>query len=299
MPNVVIIEAALNGGRSRAANPAVPIAPGEVAAEARRCADMGASVVHFHAQDVDGGWLTDAAWYAEAIRGVRECAPGLLVSITSIRPANVPVGLLSDLLAGLAADPATRPDLVSINLGHIVAWEHVAGARGRRTVHFPNSYEDIVALLAICRAQGITPELGLMDVGFLSNAVVLRDDGLLPAQPWFLLELDSPVFGHGRQVAPATVANYDFLVGLLREFFPQALHAAHGVELPGYAVIERALVSGAHVRVGFEDAVQLPDGRLAGSNADLVAWAVGAARVVGREPATSAEARALIGCGLW
>jgi uncharacterized protein (DUF849 family) len=175
----------------------------------------------------------------------------------------------------------------------------VPGATARRTVHYPNDYSDIAALLAICRAHGIGPELGVMDLGFLSNVVALRDDGLLPARPWFLLELDSPAFGGGRQVAPATVANYDFLAGSLREHFPQAAHAAHGVELPGFAVVERALATGAQVRVGFEDAVHLPDGRLAGGNADLVAWAVGAARGVGREPATPAQARALIGGGAW
>ena len=299
MPDKVIIEAALNGGRGRAANPAVPATPVQVASEARRCADAGASVVHVHAQDAYGGGLADAGWYAEAIGRVREAAPGLLISITSIRPADVPVAVVIDLLAALAADQATRPDLVSINLGHIVTWERVTGVAGRRTLHFPNDYEDIATLLATCRAHGITPELGVMELGFLSNAVALRDDGVLPARPWFLLELDSPAFGHGRQVAPATVANYDFLAAALREHFPQAAFAAHGVELPGYDVVGRALATGAHIRVGFEDAVHLPDGRLADSNAELVAWAAGASRAVGREPATAAEARVIIGCRDW
>jgi 3-keto-5-aminohexanoate cleavage enzyme len=163
--------------------------------------------------------------------------------------------------------------------------------------HFANSYDDIAATLAVCREGGIVPELGVMDIGFISNAVALRDDGLLPARPWFLLELDSPAFGHGRQVAPATPANYDFLAGLLREHFPGAAWVGHGLDRPTYAVVGRALATGAHARVGFEDAIVLPDGRPARSNADLVAWAVAAARRAGREPATPAEARAIIAGG--
>jgi uncharacterized protein (DUF849 family) len=222
----------------------------------------------------------------------------VLISITSLRPAGVAVSIVLEVLMALAADPETRPDLVSINLGHITAWEPPATARSgrRRTLHYPNDYEDIAALLAVCRDTGITPELGLMDLGFISNAVALRDDGLLPERPWFLVELDSPAYGSGRQVAPSTPDNYATFSALLREHFPGATWAGHGVERAGYAVLRRALEDGAHIRVGFEDAIHLPDGRRASGNAVLVGWAVGAANELGRPPATAMQARALIGC---
>jgi len=295
--DAVIIEAALNRGRGRREHPGVPYTPTDVADDARRCADAGAAVVHIHAQDADGTWSADPAWYAEAHRRIRAATPDLLISITSIRPADRPVSAVLDLLDALAADPRAMPDLLSINCGHIVAWEPSENAEspGRRTVHFPNDYADIAALLARCARWGIVPELGMMDIGFVSNAVLLRDDGLLPAQPWFLIELDSAAYGAGRQVAPATAANYDLLAGLMRAQFPGAAWAGHGNGLPGYAVIRRALETGGHIRVGFEDAMHLPDGRLAPDNASLVAWAVDAARSLGREPATIEEARTITG----
>ena len=166
---------------------------------------------------------------------------------------------------------------------------------GRLPVHYPNDYEDIAALLAVCAAHGIVPELGLMDLGFVSNAVALQDDGLLPERPWFLIELDSPSYGAGAQVAPSTIANHDALAGPLREHISHATWAAHGNGLAVYPVLRHALAAGAHVRVGFEDVVHLPDGTLPRSNADLVAWAVAAGRAVGREPASGAETRSLIG----
>ncbi len=293
--HVVVIEAALNGGRDRLKVAAVPYSPKELAAEAKRCADQGAAVVHLHARTDDGGWTADPSRYAETLALCRAEAPGVVLGITSIRPDGVPVEAVTDLLAELAADPATTPDLVSINLGHIVVWEPPAGPNGRRTVHVPNDYEDVVKLLETCRRLRIRPELGVMDLGFVSNAVALRDDGVLPAAPWFLLELDAAAWGAGPQVAPATVANYDALVSAMGQTFPDARWAAHGQGDGAYPVAERAIAAGHHVRVGFEDAIALPDGGPASSNAQLVAWAVRIASRFDRPVASPTEARGILG----
>jgi uncharacterized protein (DUF849 family) len=131
-----------------------------------------------------------------------------------------------------------------------------------------------------------------MDLGFVSNAVALREDGHFPAAVWFLLELDREAYGAGPQVAPSTVANYERLVAELRHHFPTVTRVVHGQGIAGYDVLRRALADREHVRVGFEDCVRLPDGTPARSNAELVAWAVDAARAAGREPASVAAVRA-------
>src|SRR5215211_9085728 len=87
----VVIEVALNGNRDRSENEAVPYTAAELAAEARRCADEGASLFHVHARADDGGWTADPARYAEAVRDLHEAVPDGLVSITSIRPEGVRV----------------------------------------------------------------------------------------------------------------------------------------------------------------------------------------------------------------
>lgn len=296
--NPVIITAALNGNRDRREHLALPITATEIAAEAARCRDAGASIVHVHARAADGGWTADLAPWRELMRRLRVAAPDTLVSITSLRPEGAPARAVLDLVTGLAADARTRPDLISVNLGHGVVWEPRprAGA-GRTTRHYPNSYDDIARLLNLCAELGVQPELGLMDLGFVSNAVALRDDGLLPARPWFLVELDSPGYGAGEQFAPSTVDNYTALATPLREHFPGAAWSTHGNGVAGYAVIERALAEGAHIRVGFEDAVQLPDGSAPASNADLVAWAVEVAARYGRAAATVEVAREVLGDG--
>lgn len=292
----LLIEAAINGGRDRSEVAAVPYAPAEIAVEAKRCAEAGATVVHLHARSQTGGWTAAAPLYAEALALCREAAPGLLLSISSIRPDGVPVEAVLDLLATLAADPATTPDLVSVNLGHIAVWEPLVGSTvRRRTVHYPNGYEDVAQILETCGRCSIRPELGVMDLGFVSNAVALRDDGLLPESPWFLIELDAAGWGAGPQVAPATAGNYDALVAAMGQTFPDARWAAHGQGGGAYAVARRAIEARHHVRVGFEDMVALPDGAPAESNADLVAWAVRVAGATGRSIASLPKARRIVG----
>jgi uncharacterized protein (DUF849 family) len=54
------------------------------------------------------------------------------------------------------------------------------------------------------------------------------------------------------------------------------------------------MASSAHVRVGFEDSPRLPNGECPSSNAAFVEWAVTLARMLGREPVTPPEMRALL-----
>ena len=52
---------------------------------------------------------------------------------------------------------------------------------------------------------------------------------------------------------------------------------------------------GGHVRVGMEDNLYLDKGAPAPSNAALVEKGVGVLRTLGKEPATAAEAREILG----
>jgi 3-keto-5-aminohexanoate cleavage enzyme len=288
----IVIEAALNGGRSRTEHSGIPLTPDEVTREAVQCFEAGACVAHIHARAKDGGWSADPEWYREAIRSIRAAAAEMLISITSIRPAGTPVESLIGMLEALAAEPAARPDLISVNLGHIAEWDPQSG----ETAHFPNDFSDVTRLLKACVDLGIVPELGVMGFGFLSNAVMLREAGLLPNDPWFLVELDSPGYGRGPQVIPATVENYDALSTALRSQFPSARWAAHGNGSATFAVLRRAIATGAHVRVGFEDTVLDEEGRWSAGNAEQMRWAVDVAGTFGRGPASPDQARQIIGC---
>jgi uncharacterized protein (DUF849 family) len=60
-------------------------------------------------------------------------------------------------------------------------------------------------------------------------------------------------------------------------------------------MVAQAWLLGGHVRAGMEDNLYLSKGRLAETNAQLVAHAAGILQSMGSRPATPAEARAALG----
>ena len=58
MPRKMILEARINEYAMRDQNPHVPWTPDEIADTAARCREAGASIVHFHARNPDGPYLT-------------------------------------------------------------------------------------------------------------------------------------------------------------------------------------------------------------------------------------------------
>ena len=72
MTDKVIITAALTGVLAiRQQSPYIPYTPDEIAAEARRCADAGASIVHIHARQDNGMPAYDVETYARIDEAVK------------------------------------------------------------------------------------------------------------------------------------------------------------------------------------------------------------------------------------
>ena len=68
-----ILTAAIVGAEvTRENTPYLPITPQEIAAEAARCREAGAAVVHLHVRNPDGTPTQSSALFAEAIEAIRE-----------------------------------------------------------------------------------------------------------------------------------------------------------------------------------------------------------------------------------
>ncbi len=284
----IIIKACLNGGRGREQSPNVPWTPEEVAAEAKRCADAGAAIVHIHGRTANGGTSYDPTWYAEADRLIR-AQTNLVVNHTT---ARLPDASIEQVLRYLRETPEPV-DMVSLNVGNIVINSPLQNG-ARRTLVIPNSYEDLRQTILTCRERGIMPEPAVLDTGFLSNVTTLVQDGLLPTPRYLLVEFGGR-FGDGLQIMPGTPRSYFYMTDCVRELFPGAIWITHGSEDSVFTIASLAIATGAHVRIGFEDRATLVDGSPARSSADFVSWAVEVARAHGRTPATPQEARQMIG----
>jgi uncharacterized protein (DUF849 family) len=67
-----------------------------------------------------------------------------------------------------------------------------------------------------------------------------------------------------------------------------------GIGLGQWPLVAAAIAMGGNVRVGLEDNFYLEEGRMAGSNGELVEKAVRLARDLGRDVASIAEARRIL-----
>ncbi|MGH2877749.1 MAG: 3-keto-5-aminohexanoate cleavage protein, partial [Solirubrobacteraceae bacterium] len=77
------IQACLNGARSRAEHPRVPLTPAELAADALACRRAGAFAVHLHPRDAKGLQSIDAAACDAAVSAIRAAAPGLPIGLST------------------------------------------------------------------------------------------------------------------------------------------------------------------------------------------------------------------------
>jgi 3-keto-5-aminohexanoate cleavage enzyme len=266
----LLITVALCGAETtRDHNPAVPFTPAEIAAEARRSFDAGARMAHVHARWDDGTPTQDADRYVATVEAIRAAAPELIVQVST----GGAVGMTpAERLGSLAA----RPEMATLTCG---------------TVNFGKGvFENPAGLmLQFARAQlaaGIKPELEIFDLGHLDNARWLAAKAPLTGTQHYDLVLGVP---GGAAGTPQNV------VTLAERLPPGSTWSATGIGPSSVPVIMTAIAAGGHVRVGFEDQVELAAGVLAGSNAELVERAARIGELAGRRVPTPAQARALLG----
>jgi len=236
----VLVQAALNGGTTRAEHSAVPLTPAELAAEARAAAERGAQALHLHPRDAAGAQTLDPDQVLAAVAASR-AATGLPVGVTTgIWTVGGDVARRLDLVARWAGPD--RPDYASINMNE------------------PGT-DDLADLLT---SLGIQIEAGVWTAADarLLGAAAFRDR--------ILRVLMEPV---DRNPAGA-VATAAAAAAELARLGVTARQVHHGYDLATWEVMRAAVANGQDIRVGLEDTAVLPDGSVAKGNADLVAAAV-------------------------
>src|SRR5205823_7243000 len=117
------VKSCLNGGRTRAEHPAVPLTPAELAADAIDVRRAGAFAVHVHPRDANGAETMQAPACDAAVAAIRAAAPGLPVGLSTSEAID------PDPFARAAAVRAWRraPDFVSVNLSEL-GWAGIVRA---------------------------------------------------------------------------------------------------------------------------------------------------------------------------
>ena len=78
-----LVQAAINGGRTRAEHPALPITSAQRAAESSAAVAAGARAIHVHVRDADGRESVAAGDVAAALEAIRSACPGIPVGVST------------------------------------------------------------------------------------------------------------------------------------------------------------------------------------------------------------------------
>lgn len=280
-----IITCALNGVLTDPRQHNVPVTPAEMAAEARRAYEAGASVMHIHlrAQGEGKGHLPswDIDLSREVQAAIRAACPGVLINHTT--------GVVGpDYQPALDVVRETRPEMAACNAGSLNYLKlRSNGDWAWPPMIFENSVERVQEFIDAITSVGAVPEFECFDTGIVRCVEMYRRNGMFKGTPQvnFVMGVASG--------QPARADLLPILVDLAPEGARWQVTAIGRAEI--WDLHRKAAELGGHLRTGLEDTFYLPDGEKAVSNGQLIGALAQAARDAGREIASPAEARAIMG----
>ena len=288
----LVIEAALNGVTTPAQNPHVPRTPAEIAADALRCLDAGAAIVHNHIDDFSLAGADAAERYLEGWRPVLAARPDAIVYPTvaiggtvAARFSHVPPLAASGLVRMGVFDPG------SVNLGG----EDPDGIPGGFDVVYANSFGDTRYVATQLAEQRLGPSVSIFEPGFLRTTLDYHKRGRLPRGAFVKLYFggDHGYLGGGSAgsfgLRPTRTALDAYLEMLAGTALPWAV-AVIGGDVVESGLARLAIERGGHVRVGLEDYA----GPRTPSNVELIREVTALAKAAGRPIANCTETARLL-----
>jgi 3-dehydrocarnitine:acetyl-CoA trimethylamine transferase len=285
----VIITCAVTGNLTTPEQtPHLPITPEQIAEACLGAADAGAAIVHIHVRDPLTGrpsMLLDH--YVDVVQRIRARNPELILNITT-GPGGRFVPARDD--PKVAAEgttlmvPEKRVEHIAVLRPNICTLDLNTMNSGREVVI--NTPGNVRRMAKVIAEAGVKPEIELFDSGDIALMRDLLADGTLQGPV-----LCSFVMGvrYGFQPSPETVL-------YARDQLPNdAEFTAIGIGKAAFTTVAQSYLAGGHVRVGLEDSVYLSRGRLAASNAEMVAKARRIVEDLGGTIATVEEARSIVG----
>jgi len=298
MKNKAIITAAITGAiHTPTMSPYLPITPKEIADEAVRAYEAGATVCHLHARDPKTGLPTsDVNVMKEIVTDIKSRCNVVLCITTG-------GGLGVSVEQRVASVLALKPELASLNAGSMNfslfplvpkykewkhEWEKQYLAMSEDSI-FPNTFKSMREYSEIFGKTGTKPELEIYDAGMVNNVAFMIQAGYIkkPVYIQFVMGILGGI--------TATSENLLFLIDYARRQigdFEFSVCAAGRAQFP---MCTQSLLVGGNCRVGLEDNLYLDKGELAKSNAVQVARMIRIAGELGIEAATPDEARKILG----
>ena len=284
----LIIEVRINEYMMRGGNRHVPWTPREIADAAIECREAGASIVHFHARNADGSPAFDYESYAGIIQRIRQHSD-IMVNPTlgAFDRQETAEGRLAHVLR-LARDGLT-PDFAPMDMGSTNA-DRIDPATGWFKTEnrvYTNSIATLKYFANAMRGAGVKPQLVNWNLPMLRTAGAFLDAGLVDTPAYIYLGMSAASLAHHPLTKEGLAAFLPFLPQVPHEW---TVASTGGSLLP---FVEQIATAGGHISPGLGDHPYRELGEP--TNAELVHHIAKTAREFGREAATPAEARAMLG----
>lgn len=291
MNQPVIIEVALNGETSTQRNPHVPRTPSAIAADAIQCLDAGAAIIHNHNGDLSLTGDSATRLYAAAWRPILAQHPDAILCPTAAIASSDAESVAHYLACGRQEGARMGPlDPGSMNM------PISGGALGEaKVMSYVNDFPKIERTLETLSQAGMAASIGIYEPGFLRATLAFHRAGKLPPGSFVKLYFfggynyfdGKPCIGFGLDPTPAALNSYLEILG--DADLPWAV-AVVGGDVFRSGAAKLAIERGGGVRLGLEDYA----GERTPTNRELLDEVVNLCRELGRTPATSRQAAALL-----
>ena len=268
----LIITAAICGAEvTKEQNPNVPYTVEEIVREAKSAVDAGAAIVHLHVREDNGKPTQSHVRFQECTEAILKACPNVIL----IPSTGGAVGMTPDERLD-STNTTPIPEMATLDCGTCNFGDEI----------FDNTMPTMRAFGKRMIEKGIKPEYECFEMGHLDTILTMARKGEVPGNPMqFNFVLGVP------GCTPATVDNLCWLVNKIPA---GSTWTATGIGRHAFTLAAPAIVMGGNVRVGFEDNLDLERGVLAKSNGELVDKVVRMAKLLGRQVATSDEAREIL-----
>lgn len=267
----LIITAAISGAEvTKEMNPAVPYTIDEFVREAGSAYEAGASIIHLHVRYDDGTPTQDKERFRVVMEAIKAKYPEVIIQPST----GGAVGMSDD---ERLQPTELKPEMATLDCGTLNFGGDEVFMNTENTIKYFG--KKMIEL-------GIKPELEVFDKSMIDMALRLGQKGYIQSPMHFDL-----VMGVNGGIS-GTLRDFVFMRGSLPS---DATYTVAGVGRYEFSLAAAAIIDGGHVRVGLEDNVYISKGVLTKSNGELVEKVVRLAKELGREIATPAETRRILG----
>lgn len=279
-----ILTCALTGVLTDPAQHPVPVTAAQMAAAAKEAFDAGASIMHVHLRRQEPGMGRFPSWdpavALEIDTAIRAACPGVIINLTT--------GVVGPDISGPAACiRALKPEIAACNAGSLNYLKiKENGQWAWPPMLFDNTVDKVKAMLDVMIETGTRPEFECFDVGIVRSVAMYRKAGMT----------DHLEYNFVMGVASGMPVDADLLKLLVKYREPGCVWQTTLIGREEIWAVHQATAElGGMLRTGLEDTFYLPGGERASGNGVLIEALAQCARRAGREVASPAEARVLLG----